>query len=147
MNHSLLLLDKVVLTRLLVQSGDILPEQGPNGSDDEIKVKFECQSHKTEKQVRVPLRLRVRRFPKRMSPQQIEVDLFAYFSFSEGTSDEMVNKFVPNVCVAHSVSYARHIIAQATALAPGGSYWLPLLNVTQSDGESAKTEEVDNDVD
>jgi hypothetical protein len=130
--NSPLLLNKVEVTRLAVDVISITQEQDC-APQDKIDLEWNCDARKGGQDVRVRLKIGINRSPTKNTCQHIETELFTYFSFAPETDDELKSRFVPNVCVAHAVGYARHVIAQATHLMPGGSYWLPLMNVTKPD--------------
>jgi len=59
----------------------------------------------------------------------IQIALRNDFAFPAGTSPDVIKLFYPTLCLANTISSARNLIAQATAVSPSGSYWLPFINV------------------
>ncbi len=60
---------------------------------------------------------------------EIVIELLGDFSLPDHFKDEEINKYVPTLCITNLYSTARGLIAQSTGMFPGGSFYLPLIDM------------------
>ena len=77
---------------------------------------------------------------------QIDIALNGIFSFPADTEDEVIQHYVPMLCLTNLYGIARGIIAQTTGMCQDGPYLLSLINMEQLlQGMPAEEDEVEEE--
>lgn len=125
-------LDSCVVTSLTVQC-----RPGTDGADEadvtvDQRMQFGVERHPSSPRFRFVVEFGID-WPEdaRTRFQRVAIGLTAEFSFPEEAPQEMIDVFVPEVCLANLYATARGLVAQATAMCPGGPFLLPLVNIRE----------------
>lgn len=130
MNASLMQLEALVLSSLVIEGRTLEKPLENVPLDGAHQVSYDIARHLDNPQFRLRATFTTTWDGDQPSYfQRIEVGVTGIFLFPPETPEESIAKYVPELCLANLYGAARGIVAQATALFPGGPYVLPLLNM------------------
>lgn len=132
MSLSVMQLDSCVVRRLVVECQDAGEDREDESGTVDYRMTFSTERHPTLPWFRVRTDFEMRWPDDAPSPfRNVVVGLTGEFRFAEDAPPELIEKFVPEVCLANLYAMARGVVAQATGMFPGGPLLLPLLNIHQ----------------
>ena len=125
-------LEQCNVTKLVI----LTRANGRMGTENEdaadIKLTYNVRPHKSALKFLVPFNLTIN-WPEEAPSayDQIDIALNGIFSFPPDTSEEIVQHYVPLLCLTNLYGIARGIIAQSTGMCQDGPYLLSLINMEQ----------------
>ena len=128
-NASLMQLEMCILTGLHIEPNIECQPASPKDALVNIAMTSDIRQHQTDLKYMVTATFTATWANHSFFIDKIEVGLRGIFSFPVGTSDDVVDSYIPELCIANLYGTARGIVAQATGICPGGVYWLPLLDM------------------
>ena len=140
-------LEQCTLTKMVIQTrlNGHLGTETEDAAD--IKLTYNVRPHKTSLKFLVPFNLSIS-WPEDVPSayDQIDIALNGIFSFPADTEDEVIQHYVPMLCLTNLYGIARGIIAQTTGMCQDGPYLLSLINMEQLlQGMPAEEDEVEEE--
>lgn len=135
MNLSLMHIDSIFLLSMKIDANpNWIPKDGYRKIMEKAEPEFHFNVFKHPQGMRFSVQVKI----KLSWPQvpespflSVESDLLGIYSLPDGVTEDQVREYVPTLCLVNLYSLARGIVAQATGMCPGGTLYLPLVDMNK----------------